>query len=209
MLCTISWPHTRYGDGVSLGLSLWGQTLIHPGLLRILFGRCKNWFLPYTQPNKLMCHMGAGRRHKTLGSETRTSLFRPQQVTMSFVSTLPPLLPKCHGTVLKWMLHTWWVCVSAEKPGLKKISYLIKGGVSKLAQPLLQRLCAQETNPSSAPERDIIFIWPGCLLYKCLCKDSPEQSLSIPLLRNGRNTRTPWRHCLSARYHTVRSLRVP
>lgn len=72
-----------YGGGVSLGMFLWVQTLINPGLFRVLPGGCKN--CDFTLLAGLMLDaVGAGSRHEIPGSEMRGSVFLQEFVPLPF-----------------------------------------------------------------------------------------------------------------------------
>lgn len=63
-----------YGGGDSLGMFLWVQTFINPGLLRVLPSGYKNCgFTPLA--DLVLDVVDAGRRHDILGSEMRGSIF--------------------------------------------------------------------------------------------------------------------------------------
>lgn len=133
-------------------------------------------------------------RYETPGSETKDLITHGTAGSLNFMFTMFLLHREARGCDTeqpRWTLQcsasVSWLrspeCLKGvQGPNFKGI-ILLKGTASKPAQPLSGVLCP----------RGRLYIFQGCLLDKCLSKDSTEKTLNASGHKTCRNAWDPWR----------------
>lgn len=151
----------------------------------------------YLQANKLAClhFMGAGRNYETTGSEKKALLQHSKEHELNgYISSF---WPSSHMV----MIHNLSRCcvhsgLLVRNSQLKKSQSFIMGwkqtyGTFAVMGHII--FIMMNRKQISAQEQDSISIFQGCLLYKHLWKDHPEQKAVSPFaFKTCRNIRDPW-----------------